>query len=76
MWQRSLCSNLAGIDPEKLCRTTSYASATYVVASYGSRFFDCLVNIWETCKNLLGKWFTAPWQKIARTSMLAYSSWF
>ena len=72
LWRRSLCSNLAGIDPEKLYRAI-YASTTYVVAS-------ALVSVRLFCKNLgnlkkfLGKWFTAPppppWQKIARTPML------
>ena len=38
LWGRSLCSNLAVIDPEKLYRATSYASTTSVVASYGPRF--------------------------------------
>ena len=54
----------------------SYANTTYVVASYGPRFFDCLVNTWATCKNFMGKWFAGPWQKIARTSMCAYTGWF
>ena len=39
---------------------SSIASTAYVVASYGPRFFDCFVKIWTTCKNCLGKWFTAP----------------
>ena len=39
---------------------SSFASTAYVVASYGLRFFDCFVEIWATCKNCLGKWFTAP----------------
>ena len=35
-----------------------------------SFLFNCFVKIWATCKNVLGKWFTAPlWQKIARTPM-------
>ena len=38
----------------------SYASTAYVVASHGPCFFDCFVKIWGTCKNFLGKWFTAP----------------
>ena len=30
------------------------------------------VKIWATYKNFMGKWFTAPpWQKIARTPMIA-----
>ena len=44
----------------------SYASTAYVVAS-------ALISVqlfWATCKNFLGKWFTAPpGQKIARTPM-------
>ena len=27
---------------------------------YGPRFFSTLVKIWDTCENILGKWFTAP----------------
>ena len=67
LWRRSLCSNLAGIDPEKLYRAI-YASTTYVVAS-------ALVSVRLFCKNLgnlkkfLGKWFTAP---LAKNSPYAY----
>ena len=28
-----------------------------------SFLFDCFVKIWATCKNFLGKWFTAPPEK-------------
>ena len=45
LWRRSLCSNLAGIDPEKLYRAISYASTAYVVAS-------ALVSVRPICKNL------------------------
>ena len=31
--------------------------------------FDCFVKIWATCKNFLGKWFTAP---LAKNSPYAY----
>ena len=32
----------------------------YRVASYGPRSFQLFCKSWETCKNFLGKWFTAP----------------
>ena len=40
----------------------SYASAAYVVASYGPRFFSTVrfVKIRATCEKFLGKWFTTP----------------
>ena len=56
LWRRSLCSNLAGIDPEKLYRGT-------FMYQYGL----CCCIVWPSFKNLgnlqkfyLGKWFTAP----------------
>ena len=58
---RSLCSNLAGIDPEKLYRATficQYGLCCCIV--WPSFLFDCFVKIWATRKNFLGKWFTAP----------------
>ena len=58
---RSLCSNLARIDPEKLYRATficQYGLCCCIV--WPSFLFDCFVKIWATCKNFLGKWFTAP----------------
>ena len=68
LWRRSLCSNLAGIDPEKVY-TFSYASTAYVVASD-------LVSVRLFCKHLsnLQKFFgqivcRPPWQKIVRTPM-------
>ena len=71
LWRRSLCSNLAGIDSEKLYRATficQYGLCCCIVSP--SFLFDCFVKIWATCKNFLGEWFTAPpWQKIARTPM-------
>ena len=44
--RRSLWSNLAGIDPEKLYRVEplSYAITAYVVASYGPRFFSTVLK--------------------------------
>ena len=57
----SLCSNLAGIDPEKLYRGTficQYGLCCCIV--WPSFLFDCFVKIWATCMNFLGKWFTAP----------------
>ena len=44
LWRRSLCSNLAGIDPEKLYRAI-FTSTAYVVAS-------ALVSVRPICKNL------------------------
>ena len=55
LWRRSLCSNL-----ENCIEPTSYASTAYVVAIWPSFLFDSFVNIWDTCENILGKWFTAP----------------
>ena len=75
LWRRSLCSNLAGIDSEKLYRATficQYGLCCCIV--WPSFLFDCFVKIWATCKNFLGKWFTAPpppWPKIARKPMIA-----
>ena len=61
LWRHSLCSNLAGIDPEKLYRGTfmcQYGLRCWIV--WPSFLFDSFVKIWATCKNFLGKWFTAP----------------
>ena len=61
LWRRSLCSNLAGIDPEKLYWGTfmcQYGLCCCIV--WPSFLFDCFVKIWATCKNFLGKWVTAP----------------
>ena len=61
LWRCSLCSNLAGIDPEKLYQATficQYGLCCCIV--WPSFLFDCFVKIWATCKNFLGKWFTAP----------------
>ena len=49
-----------GIDPEKLYRATfirQYGLCCYNMASFP---FDSFVKIWDTCENLLGKWFTVP----------------
>ena len=59
LWRRSLCSNLAGIDPEKLYRGTfmcQYGLPCWIV--WPSFLFDSFVKIWATCKNFLGKWFS------------------
>ena len=65
LWRRSLCSNLAGIDPEKLYW------GNFICIVWPSFLFDCFVKIWATCKKFLGKWFTAPpWPKISRTPMV------
>ena len=47
LWRRSLCSNLAGIDPEKLYRGTficQYGLCCCIV--WPSFLFDCFVKIW------------------------------
>ena len=56
----SLRGNVVYAQTWQLIEPLSYASTAYVVASHGPRFFDCFVKIWGTCKNFLGKWFTAP----------------
>ena len=55
----------------------SYASTAYVVASYGSRFFDCknLGNLQEFFGQMVYP-PPPPGKKIARTPMYAYTSWF
>ena len=70
LWRRSLCSNLAGIDSEKLYRTT-------FICQYGLFCCMTLVSSRLFCKNLgnLQEFFgqmdyRPPWQKIARTPML------
>ena len=61
LWRRSLCSNLAGIDPEKLYRGTFICQDSLCCCIVWPSFlFDCFVNIWATCMNFLGKWFTPP----------------
>ena len=69
LWRRSLCSNLAGIDSEKLYRTT-------FICQYGLFCCMTLVSSRLFCKNLgnLQEFFgqmdyRPPWQKIARTPM-------
>ena len=61
VYGRSLCSNLAGINPEKLYRGTficQYGLCCYI--AWPPFLFDCFVKIWATFKNFLGKWFTSP----------------
>ena len=59
LWRRSLCSNLAGIDSEKLYRAT-------FICQYGLFCCMALVSFRLFCKNLgnlqefLGTWITAP----------------
>ena len=55
-WEVLTLKNCYSIEPP------SYASAAYVVASYGPRFFSTVrfVKIRATCEKFLGKWFTAP----------------
>ena len=69
LWRRSLCSNLAGIDSEKLYRAT-------FICQYGLFCCMALVSFRLFCKNLgnLQEFFgqmdyRPPWQKIARTPM-------
>ena len=71
LWQRSLCSNLAGTDSEKLYRAT-------FLCQYGLFCCMTLVSFWLFCKNLgnLQDFFgqmdyppLPPWEKIARTPM-------
>ena len=69
LWRRSLCSNLAGIDSEKLYRAT-------FICQYGLFCCMALVSFRLFCKNLgnLQQFFgqmdyRPPWQKIARTPM-------
>ena len=59
LWRRSLCSNLAGIDSEKLYRAT-------FICQYGLFCCMALVSFRLFGKNLgnlqefMGKWITAP----------------
>ena len=69
LWRRSLCSNLAGIDSEKLHRAT-------FICQYGLFCCMALVSFRLFCKNLGNlqeffgqKDYRPPWQKIARTPM-------
>ena len=62
---RSLCSNLAGIDYEKLYGATficQYGLCCCIV--WPSLRFDCFLKIWATCKKFLGKWSTTPGRKL------------
>ena len=70
LWRRSLCSNLAGIDSEKLYRAT-------FICHYGLFCCMALVSFRLFCKNLgnLQEFFgqmdyRPPWQKITRTPMI------
>ena len=69
LWRRSLCSNLAGIDSEKLYRAT-------FICQYGLFCCMALVSFRLFCKNLgnlqefLGKWITAP---LAKNCPYAYA---
>ena len=69
LWRRSLCSNLAGLDSEKLYRAT-------FICQYGLYCCMALVSFRLFSKNLgnLEEFFgqmdyRPPWQKIARTPM-------
>ena len=71
LWRRSLCSNLAGLNSEKLYRAT-------FICQCGLFCCMALVSFRLFCKNLgnLEEFFgqmdyRPPWQKIARTPMLS-----
>ena len=63
LWRRSLCSNLAGINSEKLYRSTFICQYGLKCYAWPQFPFDCFVKIWATCNNFLGKWITAPLAK-------------
>ena len=68
----SLCSNLEGIDPEKLYRGTficQYGLCCCIVRP--SFLFDCFVKFGQLARIFLGKWFTAP---LAENCPYAYAS--
>ena len=51
--------------------SSSYASTTYVVASYGPRFFSNFLEKFGHLREFFGQMVYRPrWQKIARTPML------
>ena len=65
---------LGGIDPQKLLQYRATFICQYGLCCcivWPSFPFDCFLNIWATCENFLGKWFTQmvypPGQKNART---------
>ena len=64
LWRRSCAQNWVVLTLKNCCsiEPPSYASAAYVVASYGTHFFSTVrfVKKRTTCENFLGKWFTAP----------------
>ena len=71
LWRSSLCSNLAGIDPEKLSRAT-------FICQYGLLCCMAVLSFQLFCKNLgnLQEFFgqmdyRPPCQKIARTPMVS-----
>ena len=52
LWRRSLRSNLASIDPEKLYRATficQFGLCCFII--WPLFLFDCFVKNWATCKN-------------------------
>ena len=58
LWRRSLCSNLAGIDSEKLT----------FISQYG--LFCCMTLVSYYLQEFFGQMdYRRPWQKIARTPM-------
>ena len=63
LWRCSLCSNLAGIDSEKLYRAT-------FISQYG--LFCCMTLVSYYLQEFFGQMdYRRPWQKIARTPMFA-----
>ena len=63
LWRHSLCSNLGGVDPEKLYQATlicQYALCCCIVWP-SFLFIDyCFVKTSATCDNFLAKRFTVP----------------
>ena len=62
-WQILTLKNCYGIEPP------SYASAAYVVASYGPRFFSTVKKFGQLARIFWANGLPPPWQKIACTPM-------
>ena len=63
LWQRIVYAQTCQvyIDPEKLyCGTFVCQYGLCCCIVWPLCLLDCFVKIWATCKNFLGKWFTAP----------------
>ena len=69
LWRRSLCSNLAGIDPEKLYRAI-FIRQYGLCCCIGPRFCSTDCKNLSSLQNFFGQMvYRPPWQKIARTPM-------